>query len=855
MTRLILLALTLLTLAPAASAQTLQTDSVGGMSYYLLPASGGCSAATPCSVVVYASYMDESTDSTQWDLNNYFTGSFAAANPHTIVIAPIFGEGQDSAVNWGGYDTLTTPQSAQVVGIVQSVQASMGNTVNAKDTVITGGSLGGNGTQALLVAYGPKGTVQPGVFSAGLSFDAATYAIAGNSADIAALCGVPLTAVHGTADTDQSVTYDEALQSAIDSNPSCNNSFTFVPVPGAGHGTWAGSSGYSAGVAAGTPEAALTSDLSSGGSSTTATNVAAAPATTATAAGSAAASPKSTGTGATMAATPVAATSAAATTAPSTTTITPGQGSLTDAQGNVWRISADGSVQENDTWVPGGGGTSALTIVNGTVYGQDNGKDGNTANSGGWFTLSSDDKSWTKSAAPAGASTTASAPATTPATANPSATSSAATATSTGPCGSGQNLAAFGTLANQISAPGGQIFLPHGVAVGPDNSGAGPSAVTLKSLFPGINFVRFATWYTSPNMAGQEAYVTSLTQAGIVVEVEDHPFPSPGVYSGQQLQDETAWYTQWASDFKGNPYVWFGTMNEPSGPTNAGIEPQELAIYQAIRGTGSSAMLMLELYGGGNPGTIGIPGGMTQGPYSTMFDVAWDLHFYGWVVNHSTDPATISAAITASVQQAQTITAQGGNPIPVIIGEFGNTTGDAGVDLDGTQVVAAVLSSGLGYAAWTFGGGSGDADNLTSGGALTDYGAQVAAGIASAGGAVATSPVAACSTAMAAVPANAAATPTTPASATTVAQATTTPATDAPPAAQQDPTAATLATANAADTSAQQRLTAADQQIQQAEAANAANQPAQTPAQTAALIAQATAQLQAAQAALVGVSQ
>ena len=52
-------------------------------------------------------------------------------------------------------------------------------------------------------------------------------------------------------------------------------------------------------------------------------------------------------------------------------TITPGSGSLTDAGGNTWLITSDGSVQENGQWTPGGGGTAALLIENDTVFGLD----------------------------------------------------------------------------------------------------------------------------------------------------------------------------------------------------------------------------------------------------------------------------------------------------------------------------------------------------------------------------------------------------------------------------------------------------------------------------------------------------
>ena len=69
-------------------------------------------------------------------------------------------------------------------------------------------------------------------------------------------------------------------------------------------------------------------------------------------------------------------------------------------------------------------------------------------------------------------------------------------------------------------------------------------------------------------------------------------------------------------------------------------------------------------------------------------------------------------------------------------------------------------------------------------------------------------------------------------------------------------TAASTATTKIAPTSVQQNLMAAYALIQQAETANTAtNQPAQTPAQIEAILAQATADLQAAQDAMVGVGQ
>jgi hypothetical protein len=214
-------AATMLVWAGTAHAQTLQSGTIGGMPYYVLPASGGCSAQTPCSVVTYLGVQSESSAAIQQDVTNYFGGAFAQANPHTIVIAPAEDGPQDATTNWGGYNTATTPEQAQMVAVVQGVEQQLGNTVNPADSLVTGGSLGGTGTQAALIAFGPKGTTTPGVFSAGLSFDASDWSAAGNSTQIAALCGVALMAVHGTADTNQNISFDENLVQAIDSKQPC----------------------------------------------------------------------------------------------------------------------------------------------------------------------------------------------------------------------------------------------------------------------------------------------------------------------------------------------------------------------------------------------------------------------------------------------------------------------------------------------------------------------------------------------------------------------------------------------------------------------------------------------------------
>ena len=296
----------------------------------------------------------------------------------------------------------------------------------------------------------------------------------------------------------------------------------------------------------------------------------------------------------------------------------------------------------------------------------------------------------------------------------------------------------------QIIDPDGNVFVARGMDIGPQDMTS--VAQSLGTTFPGTNFIRLATWDTAPySMAQYQNFVSQMTAKGIVVEFEDHAYPSPGTYTGAQLATESAWYASLAATFANNPYVWFGTMNEPNsgtyGPSEAAISTQEVATYNAIRGAGNNSMIMMELDGGGNPGSVGAGFGMTPSSYSGMTNIAWDLHYYGWSSGYSTDQATVTADLMGSasggygIAAAQSITSADGT-VPVIIGEFGNSTDGSNVDANGNQVISAVLNSGYGYAAWTW-GGSGGPDQLTNNeaggaGSLTPFGQQVAAGIAAA---------------------------------------------------------------------------------------------------------------------------
>lgn len=286
---------------------------------------------------------------------------------------------------------------------------------------------------------------------------------------------------------------------------------------------------------------------------------------------------------------------------------------------------------------------------------------------------------------------------------------------------------AFSVSGGQIIAPDGKVFQTRGIDLEDDALAAAVSdaaATPLRTLFPGLGIVRVPCYsFTTDTSAALQTAVTRLTSLGIVVELENHLGPAGqsgggGTYTGAALATETHWYASLAAAFASNPYVWFGTLNEPSGNT-ADIVNEHVAIYDAIRGAGNDGILMLMMQGGYTTS------GFTASSYAKMKNVVWDTHFYGWVSNYSIDIPTIESALTAQIANAQSIPSADG-VVPVVIGEYGDSTTGTGVDANGTQTVQVVGAAAYSSMAWSWDDFGSGGDTLQSGGVLTAYGQQVA---------------------------------------------------------------------------------------------------------------------------------
>ena len=305
----------------------------------------------------------------------------------------------------------------------------------------------------------------------------------------------------------------------------------------------------------------------------------------------------------------------------------------------------------------------------------------------------------------------------------------------------------------QIIGPNGQPFKAQGIDILDATIGnvvGDPSGGALLQNFPDTNFVRLMLW--SGYQLSQSAInaIDWLTAKGIVVEICNYN-GWPTVPTGSQLTQEVNFFSQIATTYKDNPYVWFNTENEPQdvsiGLPAGSISAEQTAVYNAIRASGNTSMIGLDLMGGYTTTDL------VPSAYSSMTNVFWDQHYYDWMSNYSSDVAANQNALSSEIANDQSIHSADGT-MPVIVGEFGNATDGANTDPGATQAVQAVLNVGpqySGYSAFTYywpasWGGTPGGDQLTneSTGTLTPYGQQIAAGMnasyAPAGGGGTTTP-------------------------------------------------------------------------------------------------------------------
>lgn len=288
--------------------------------------------------------------------------------------------------------------------------------------------------------------------------------------------------------------------------------------------------------------------------------------------------------------------------------------------------------------------------------------------------------------------------------------------------GGGGGPGRFRVAGGRIYDPDGNEFVARGINLYSEQTSAvlaAGSGAPLLSYFPALDMVRVNCFdYASDTPESLQSFVSQLTARKIVVEIEYHQYPNLDT-----SQAHADWYANMARAFSGNPYVWFGTENEPGADNGySAISDEHAAVYDAVRGAGNDTIVMIDPVGGFDASNL------IASTYSNMTNVVWDTHFYGWVANYDPDPSHVQSALAGQIQNNQNIQS-GDGLMPVVIGEFGNSTDGSSLDANGDQVIAAVGGSGRGFLAWGWDpGGDSEQDQLVDdAGNLTAYGRQIAA--------------------------------------------------------------------------------------------------------------------------------
>ena len=316
------------------------------------------------------------------------------------------------------------------------------------------------------------------------------------------------------------------------------------------------------------------------------------------------------------------------------------------------------------------------------------------------------------------------------------------------PTQSSEGNGLFSVSDGRIIAPDGSDFIARGINIynstfyPNDYPTKGADAVDqIVDLFPKINMIRFAYQDDEPNdlfwssTAVDDAFLATFVEAAtsrrIVVLLEDHS--TIGNFTWTQGQIDA--YTTFATRYKDNPYVWFGSENEPDSSNREGIVQNVRATYDAIRSTGNNNIVCILSRGGGYTEDImtyanyiqggAVPNYPNSGPgaggsnITPMSNIIWDMHLYMWA-NPSASVAEVEDTLWngintqwgpfAGINVYRNGPQSADGIIPVIVGEWGK-------DWAGDNVQAVILKTGsapypVGNLAWNW--RAGDLDILVS---------------------------------------------------------------------------------------------------------------------------------------------
>ena len=120
------------------------------------------------------------------------------------------------------------------------------------------------------------------------------------------------------------------------------------------------------------------------------------------------------------------------------------------------------------------------------------------------------------------------------------------------------------------------------------------------------------------------------------------------------------------------------------------ISAQHLTVCNAIRSAGKNTALMIDLFGGGNPGSLGTNGGLTVRNLCLCDQRHLTPCFPDWFARYSAGRLALKNTLATAVSQAE-LSGSADRIIPALFSESGNSPNGSSVDPGGVETVAAVI--------------------------------------------------------------------------------------------------------------------------------------------------------------------
>jgi dienelactone hydrolase len=195
-------------------------QSINGMQYMvLLP--DHYDPSVKYATTLYLHQLDMGSGGPQLlqdQINPWFnTPEFRATHP-TIIVAPLLDQNADlsgQTINFGGVTAANTAGEANAIAALRQVMDQY--SVDPARVYVTGNSMGGIGTEDMLIKFNAYTGTEGTIFAAGLALAGADYGQGypqPNQSVITGLKDVPFWAIHGGGDTQVPLAFDQNLYAA-----------------------------------------------------------------------------------------------------------------------------------------------------------------------------------------------------------------------------------------------------------------------------------------------------------------------------------------------------------------------------------------------------------------------------------------------------------------------------------------------------------------------------------------------------------------------------------------------------------------------------------------------------------------